>query len=71
MRGSAVILTHPHKQERRGERKVSHGRHSWLPSHWLIIREGENKEDGGEGDKEGKVEDERLQGYGDRGERKL
>lgn len=49
MRGSAVILTHPHKQ--RGEakgRSTMADLHSWQPSHWLIIREGENGEDGGD-----------------------
>ncbi len=40
--------------------------HSWQPSHWLIIREGENTEERGEN--KGEVEDERRQGFGDRGE---
>lgn len=71
MRGSAVILTHPHKQ--RGEakgRSTMADLRSWQPSHWLIIREGENREDGVDGNK-GEVEDEGPQGYGDRGQRKL
>lgn len=74
MRGSAVSLTHPHKQ--RGEakgRSTMADLHSWQPSHWLIIREGESREDGGDGGdgNKGEVEGERLQGYGGRGERKL
>lgn len=45
MRGSAVILTHPHKQ--RGEakgRSTMADLHSWQPSHQPIIRG--NREDG-------------------------
>jgi len=66
MRGSAVILTHPRK--RRGEakgRSAMADLHSWQSSQWLIIREGENTEDRGDGNKEGEVEDERLQGCGE------
>ena len=63
MRGSAVILTHPRKQ--RGEakgRSTMADLYSWQPSCWLIIREGEDWEDGGNGNKDGEVEDERPRG---------
>lgn len=49
MWGSAVILTHPHKQwvEAKG-RSTMADLHSWQPSHLLIIRGGESRQDGRE-----------------------
>lgn len=42
MRGNTVILTHPHKQwgEAKGRSTLA-DLHSWQPSDWLAIREGE------------------------------
>ena len=65
MWGTVVIRTHSHKQRREAKgRSTIADLHSWQPSHWQIIREGENRQHGGqEGTKE-KVEGERLDRYG-------